>query len=118
MRSRETRLCGHVRGRAAASVPAWPSLALPAPHGAYGRRMAGRVVGWLAFAVGAVLVALFFGVAFQATSCADAIPGGASVCTSGPAVGWPLVWVFVGIAVVSVALAAWQVVRELRRQQR
>lgn len=80
--------------------------------------MTERAVGWAAFAVGAVLVAVFFGVAFHATSCADAIPGGTSVCTSGPAVGWPLVWVFVGIAVVSVVLAAWLVVRELRQSER
>lgn len=73
-----------------------------------------RLAAWAALAVISTLIVIFFAI-YQVSSCADAAPGhGESVCTSGPAIGVPGLWVVSIIGAVVVAVAVWQIVRAWR----
>lgn len=73
-----------------------------------------RVVAWTAVAIISTLIVVFFAM-YQVGSCADAAPGqGESVCTSGPAIGVPGLWVVSIIGAVVVAVAVWRIVRAWR----
>ena len=77
-----------------------------------------RVAAWSTVAVVTAVVVVFVAL-LRMDSCADAALGeGESVCTSGPAVGVPLLWwiVVVGTAVVTVAI--WNAVRAFRAASR
>lgn len=73
-----------------------------------------RLAAWTAVAVISTLIVVFFAM-YQVSICADAAPGhGESVCTSGPAIGVPGLWVVSIIGAVVVAVAVWQIVRAWR----
>lgn len=77
-----------------------------------------RMAAWSAVAIISTLIVVFFAI-YRVGSCADAAPGhGESVCTSGPAIGVPGLWIVSTIGAVVVAVAVWQIVRARRALSR
>ena len=77
-----------------------------------------RVTAWSTVAVVTAVVVAFVAL-LRMDSCADAALGeGESVCTSGPAVGVPLLWWIVVVGTAVVAVAIWNAVRAFRAASR
>jgi hypothetical protein len=67
---------------------------------------------WLLVALATAAIVWFIVFALRSGSCVDYVQG-ASVCSTGPAVGWPGAW-FIGILGVSVA--GYAIIRAFRHR--
>lgn len=75
----------------------------------------GRVAGWIAVAVAAGLVVVFFAFVLQGSSCNDAASGTDSTCSgTGPAVGTAGVWVISVLGSAVIAIAIWRAIAAAR----